>query len=341
MKLLIPPNGEVHFSEQIPPELARFKVNRTVIHAARGAYGAMLFQDIPPGDIKAWHSVFRIRHDTIFLVQSATNGHGVMAKLRLLIKTSQLMHAKGYGDIYIQEGQANMLYSPDNQFTHYYKKGKEYISLDILYPLNKLVKWRSLFPDLDQFVAKIEANKPGLLSNKPMYLTANVFSIIHEMMHCRYDEPYHKLYFDNKASLLLFLLLMQTLKPEEDYNHQENRHINSIIHAKSIITNDERYHYNISQIAKEVGLNEVKLKKGFKQIFGTGLYGFLLSARLQKAKELLEFTSKTVTEISHLVGYKSTSSFIKVFKNQFGYSPFVWRRVQKTKVQGTRNKEQD
>src|SRR5688572_21001999 len=107
MKLLIPPNGEVHFSEQIPPELNRFKMHRTVVHAARGGYGAVLLQSLPPGDNKAWHSVFRIARDTAFLVQSATNGHGVMAKLRLLIKTSQLMHVKGYGDIYLQEGQAN------------------------------------------------------------------------------------------------------------------------------------------------------------------------------------------------------------------------------------------
>lgn len=334
MKLLTPQHGEVQFSEQVPSELKRFKVPHTIVHASRGTYGAMLLQGIPPGDIKGWHSVFRITHDTIFLVQSTTNGQGVMAKLRLLIKTSQLMHVKGYGDIYLQEGEANMLYAPDNQFTHYYKKSKDYISLDIFYPLNKLIKWRSLFPDLDQFVAKIEANKPGLLSNKPMYITAGVFSIIHEMIHCRYDEPYQKLFFDNKASLMLFLLLMQTLKPEDEHNYRENRHINSIIHAKSIITNDEQYHYNISQLAKEVGLNEIKLRKGFKQIFGTGLYGFLMSARMQKAKELLEFTSKTVTEISHLIGYKSTSSFRKIFKNQFGNSPFVWRNVQKAKAKG-------
>jgi AraC family transcriptional regulator, transcriptional activator of the genes for pyochelin and ferripyochelin receptors len=334
MKLLTPQNGEVFFSEQIPSELARFKVNRTIVHAARGGYGALLLQGLPPGEIKAWHSVFRIARDTSFFVQSPTNGHGVMAKLRLLIKTSQLMNVKGYGDIYIQEGHANMLYAPDNQFTHYYKKGKEYISLDIFYPLNQLVKWRTLFPDLDQFVAKIEANKPGLLSNKPMYLSAGVFSIVHEMIHSRYDDPYHKLFFDNKASLMLFLLLMQTLEPEEEQSFQENRHINSILHAKSIITSNEQYHFNISQIAKEVGLNEVKLKKGFKQIFGTGLYGFLMLARIQKAKELLELTTKSVTEISHLIGYKSTSSFIKIFKNRFGHSPFAWRRVQKAKING-------
>src|SRR5262245_30451666 len=105
MKLLIPPNGEVHFSEQIPAELTRFKMHRTVAHGARGGYGAMLLQGLQPGDVKAWHSVLRIARDTVFLVQSATNGHGIMAKLRLLIKTSQLMNVKGYGDIYIQEGQ--------------------------------------------------------------------------------------------------------------------------------------------------------------------------------------------------------------------------------------------
>jgi AraC-like DNA-binding protein len=103
--------------------------------------------------------------------------------------------------------------------------------------------------------------------------------------------------------------------------------------AKSIITKDEQFHYSIPEIAHEVGLNEVKLKKGFKQVFGVGLYGFLMTVRMEKAKNLLENTSKPVNEISILVGYKSTSSFIKLYKKRYGCSPYAWRRLQKKKYE--------
>jgi len=82
-------------------------------------------------------------------------------------------------------------------------------------------------------------------------------------------------------------------------------------------------------------MNEVKLKQGFKHVFGVGLYGFLMEVRMDKARELLQITSKPVKEIGNTVGYKSTSSFIKIFKQKHGHSPYAWRRLQKAKANGT------
>jgi len=335
MKLFNPPGEEVLFNQQIPEELARFKASGSVVNASKGPYGTMLLQGFPKNDIKAWHGVLRFSRDATFYVRTHSNGHGAMARLRLLIKTDQLMHIKKMGDIYLQEGEANIIYSPDNEYTHFYKKGKEYISLDIYYPISQLAKWRMVFPQLDGFVQKAEENNPAILTTQPLHLTAGIFTIVHDLIHCSYNQPYHSLYFDNKTSLLLFLLLMQTVEPLKDAWYQKDKiHVNSILQAKSLITNDERYHYSIQQLAAQVGLNEFKLKKGFKQVFGTGLHGFLMKVRMDKAQELLECTSKPVKEIGELIGYKSISSFIKVFKKRYNYSPFAWRSIQKAKANG-------
>jgi AraC family transcriptional activator of pyochelin receptor len=330
MKLSIPSGGDVLFNQDVPVELSRFKAPGARINAAIGTYGTMLLQGLPPKETKAWYGVFRIQKDTAFHVNTKTSANSPLTKLRILLKADQLMQVGGLGDVFLQEGEANIMYSPQNQYTHFYKKGKEYISLDVYYSLEVLSKWRSLFPALENFVAKVETERPALLSDTPLRLTASIFSIIHDLVHCPYDQIYHKLYFENKVSLLLFLLLVQTtqLLPEVDYSREN---ISNILRAKSIITKDEQSHYSIPQIAHEVGLNEVKLKKGFKQIFGVGLYGFLMTTRMEKAKELLESTSKPVNEISMLVGYKSTSSFIKLYKKRYGHSPYAWRRLQRTR----------
>jgi AraC family transcriptional regulator, transcriptional activator of the genes for pyochelin and ferripyochelin receptors len=330
MKLSIPAGGEVLFNQHVPVELTRFKAPGAKIHAASGAYGTMLLQGLPPKDTKAWYGVFRIQKDTSFHVNTKSSGPSPLTKLRILLKNDQLMQVSGIGDVFLKEGQANIMYSPGNQYTLYYKKGKEYISLDVYYSLEVLSKWRSLFPSLEDFVARVETSRPALLSSTPLRLTASIFSIIHDLVNCPYDQLYHKLYFENKVSLLLFLLLVQTIQPlpDDDYNREN---ISSILRAKSIITKDEQFHYSIPEIATQVGLNEVKLKKGFKQVFGVGLYGFLMTTRMEKARELLESTSKPVNEISVLVGYKSTSSFIKLYKKRFGHSPYAWRRLQRKK----------
>lgn len=335
MKLFLPANQEVNFSNNIPPELHRFAIPGSLVRSARGAFGLALLQGLPPQETGAWHSVLHMARDTVFTVKNNANGHGTQAKLHILIKTDQLMQLPGLGDVFLQEGEANLLYTPHNEFTHYYKKGKEYISLDFYYSLNQLAKWRALFPALGEFVQHIEQGQPAVLSGQPLNLTAAIFSIIHDIIHCTYTQPYHHLFFENKASLLLFLMLVQTIEPIKDpWFGDDKKQIHSILRAKSIITNDERYHYNIHQIASEVGLNEVKLKQGFKHVFGVGLYGFLMSVRMDKARELLQITSKSVKEISNIIGYKSTSSFIKIFKQRHGHSPYAWRRMQKAKHEG-------
>jgi AraC family transcriptional regulator, transcriptional activator of the genes for pyochelin and ferripyochelin receptors len=332
MKMFLPPGNEIRFNSQVPKELARFKAPGSFVNSARGEYGALLLQGLPPNDIKAWHSALRVTQDTSIIVTSPTNGHGALAKMRIIIKSNQLMEIEGLGDIFIQEGEANIIYAPNGQFTHYYKKAKEYISLDLFFPHEQLSKWRSLFPALEQFVTRIENLQPALLTDKSLRITASIFSIIHDIIHCQYDQPYHHLFYENKASLLLFLLLVQTIEPVKDTWHlEDNSQINSILQAKSIITNDSCFHYSIPQIAKEVGLNQLKLKKGFKQVFGVGLYGFLLKIRMEKAKEMLELTSQPVKDISSFIGYQSTSSFIKVFKKRYGHSPYAWRRLQKNR----------
>jgi two-component system response regulator YesN len=46
---------------------------------------------------------------------------------------------------------------------------------------------------------------------------------------------------------------------------------------------------------------------------------------MEKAKELLEQTEKSVKEISILVGYKSMGSFSTMFKKIYSKSPTEWR----------------
>jgi AraC-like DNA-binding protein len=48
---------------------------------------------------------------------------------------------------------------------------------------------------------------------------------------------------------------------------------------------------------------------------------FIRKIRLEKAKELLEKTDLTVSEIGYKVGFSSPSYFTKCFKNQFGRIP--------------------
>ncbi|MXN90700.1 helix-turn-helix domain-containing protein [Flavobacterium sp. Sd200] len=83
-------------------------------------------------------------------------------------------------------------------------------------------------------------------------------------------------------------------------------------------------HYNnpptIKQLSRIVSLNELKLKTGFKEKFGSTIHEFIIGLRMQSAKKMLA-NSNPVNEVSAQLGYKSVSHFITSFKKFYGVTP--------------------
>jgi AraC-like DNA-binding protein len=74
-----------------------------------------------------------------------------------------------------------------------------------------------------------------------------------------------------------------------------------------------------------VGLNEYKLKRGFKETFNTTVFGYLADQRLNLAQQYLRDTDKTAAEISAELGYCTPQHFNNAFKRKFGFTPYSVR----------------
>lgn len=77
----------------------------------------------------------------------------------------------------------------------------------------------------------------------------------------------------------------------------------------------------IKELSRKVGTNECYLKKGFKEMFGTTVFDFYQSQRMEHAKYLLYEKGLSVTEVSVLLGYSSISHFSTAFKKHTGLKP--------------------
>ncbi len=75
----------------------------------------------------------------------------------------------------------------------------------------------------------------------------------------------------------------------------------------------------IAELARESGLNQLKLKRGFKILFGTSVYALFLRERMKRARQLLR--DHNVGETAHLLGYSNVSHFSRAFYRQFGVLP--------------------
>jgi len=98
--------------------------------------------------------------------------------------------------------------------------------------------------------------------------------------------------------------------------------------AKSIIDKDPISHIHIPMLADKAGINEFKLKIGFRELFRTSPYQYRLRLCLERAKELLEETDDTIDQIAAKVGFETYNGFSTAFKKAFNIPPTAYRNRQ-------------
>ncbi|RDY60757.1 alpha/beta fold hydrolase [Flagellimonas nanhaiensis] len=94
---------------------------------------------------------------------------------------------------------------------------------------------------------------------------------------------------------------------------------------KDHIQNNFQEDISIKDLCKEFGINDYKVKLGFKALFQTPVIGFLTTVRLEKACELLMDPKETVASIAEKVGYTHANNFSVAFKRQHQMTPMEYR----------------
>lgn len=154
-----------------------------------------------------------------------------------------------------------------------------------------------------------------------------MFLIIKEILTCPYTGEIKKDFINGKV-LDLFLLAMDIVSKHPVWQQIVLKpfEIEQIHAAKDIIVNELDSPSTILQLAKRIGLNDFKLKKGFKQIFGTTIFDYRQQTRMERAMELLTSDkSISVTEIAFKLGYEGVNAFSSAFKKHFGIPPTSFR----------------
>ena len=82
----------------------------------------------------------------------------------------------------------------------------------------------------------------------------------------------------------------------------------------------------LPDIAKAAGLSRTHFLRSFARCFGQTPYQALRQRRLQRAAELLQSASGSVTEVALAVGYNNFSAFARAFRAFHGVSPSVFVR---------------
>jgi YesN/AraC family two-component response regulator len=82
---------------------------------------------------------------------------------------------------------------------------------------------------------------------------------------------------------------------------------------------------SVSVIANDFAITPHYLTRIFKEKTGSGLFEYITSFRLEKAKELLKHQEYSIKDIAEMVGYYNSNVFIRAFKKNAGVTPGMFK----------------
>jgi AraC family transcriptional regulator, transcriptional activator of the genes for pyochelin and ferripyochelin receptors len=176
---------------------------------------------------------------------------------------------------------------------------------------------------LQRFSQDILDGKNVLFSEQWGAIDPGMETVIQQIIHCSYAGDLKRLFLLSKSIELLVLSADACSQSAARNALFIKTHIDKekIIAARDLVNLRVDDPPNLSEIALAVGLNEYKLKRGFKETFHTTVFGYLSEQRLQRAWRHLLDTEKTAAEISAELGYATPQHFNNAFKKKFGRTP--------------------
>ena len=83
----------------------------------------------------------------------------------------------------------------------------------------------------------------------------------------------------------------------------------------------------LAQLAEVVQLSRYHFARAFKHSFGLPPHRYHMSRRMERAKDLLQERTRSVTEVGLMLGFAETSSFTTSFRRAVGITPSDYRRT--------------
>lgn len=129
-------------------------------------------------------------------------------------------------------------------------------------------------------------------------------------------------------SLDIYKLFAELLYPQIAKNEQQESQEENIRKLKIHINENLNENLTVKYLADLMHMSASHFSRVFKQKTGFSPYDYVLISRLNKAKNLLQKTDKTVATIANETGFHSESNFINFFSENVGISPNKFRKLE-------------
>jgi AraC-like DNA-binding protein len=154
--------------------------------------------------------------------------------------------------------------------------------------------------------------------------TPAIQGVAQQIINCPFQGVTKKIYLHGKIFELIALQLAPILENEVKKQTKPRLKPDTVArihHARDILHCRLQNPPSSLELAQNIGVSERTLRRGFRELFDTTVFGYLMQRRMEKAQMLLREGNSSVAEVANLVGYSHLGLFANVFKRQYGISP--------------------
>lgn len=220
--------------------------------------------------------------------------------------------------------QQNILYAPAFDGTAEFDTSQGYRFFELHFTKTRFLELANDTGGLLQpFADKVAAGQFAELAPENLPISMAMHTCIHDIMHCSYQGGLKLLFLQSKC---IELLVLQA----QAFAQAQNKAPTSALRSAYDI---ERVHFakdyllahvaappSFPELARIAGINEFKLKNGFREIFNTSVIGYLNDHKLSTARQML-LAGNAIKEVAETLGYSSVQHFGNAFRKKFGTPP--------------------
>jgi len=209
-----------------------------------------------------------------------------------------------------------------------------HLANEIKFPKGVNIRQISILIDLDHlknFIGKGTHKFEYLFNDEKTllieeFMSPEMAAVVNEVANISSAPILPEAYYKLKALELIYLLF-KNLSNRQDVPHRNlrNEEIEAVYRVRDKIATSFDQPFTQNELVKISGMNTLKLRKLFTQVFGKGIYEYYQFLRMQEAARLMQQEHLSVSEAGYQLGFTNLSYFGRLFERHFGEKPKKWR----------------
>jgi AraC-like DNA-binding protein len=210
------------------------------------------------------------------------------------------------------------LYIPENQYRVLVKKSMDnvHFAIDRNYYL-------SLIGETEDWACSIreKIENRALMYGGEFDVTSAMMRVVGDILNNQFSGSLKALMVEAKILELIALQLECLVKGKNNKNKLTRKERDVFFSLRDYLDKTFMDNHSLKGLGKTFGINECKLKSGFKELFELTIFDYIHTRRMDYAFQLLREENLLVNEVAGKVGYKNPNHFSTAFKKRFGITP--------------------